>query len=319
MARSNRLVSRMITALLGCTLTACEVDSADQQAHGSLALALSTEAGGVEYQLSHARFSLEGPVRMDFTGGDQQSMLLELPVGAYSLSLLEGYGLTDEGGSAVAARLVSANPAPVLISAGDTAQLTLRFELDAAAPSGTGHLGIDLSVTPSSGGPACEGLRINELDYEQLGADEGEFIEVLNTLPCEASLASVVLELVNGGDGKVYTRYDLSQVASSLPGNGRLVLGDEAIVAGLGPQVAHALLNGSGLQNGPDGVRLLRGEQLLDSLAYEATFGDFGASAAPADEAAQALGRCPDGFDSGDSSVDFRLLVPTPGAPNSCG
>ena len=303
-----------LTALLGCA-----VDTAGEPVQGTLALALSTEAGGVEYQLGNARFNLEGPVQMELTGNDEPTMQLELPVGAYTLSLLEGYSLTDEGGTEVAARLVSANPAPILISAGQTAQLTLRFELSATPPTGTGTLGIDLSVAPSSSGPACEGgLRINELDYEQVGADEAEFVEIVNTLPCEASLAGLMLELLNGGDGRVYGRYDLSQAGATLAGGARLVLGDESILAGLPQQVARMPLNGSGLQNGPDGVRLVRGEGLLDAIAYEGTFGELTAGFAPADQAAQSLGRCPDGFQSGAADVDFRLLAPSPGAPNSC-
>lgn len=313
MARSHRLALTTLALLVGCS-----GDHREGGPAGSLSLALSTEAGGVEYQLGNARFSLQGPLSMEFAGNDQQSMQLELPAGAYSLQLLDGYTLTDEGGGEVSAKLVSANPAPVLIREGETAQLTLRFELGPVAASGTGQLGIDLSVAPSSGGPDCEGgLRINELDYEQVGADEGEFIEIVNTLSCEAPLASVVVELVNGGDGKPYARYDLSQISSTLPGGGRLVLGDELVLGGLPSQVLRGPLNGSGLQNGPDAVRLLRGELLLDAVAYEAPFGDF-ATAAPADEGDEALGRCPDGFDSGASELDLRLLAKTPGAPNSC-
>jgi hypothetical protein len=161
-------------------------------------------------------------------------------------------------------------------------------------------------------------LRINELDYEQVGADETEFVEIVNTLPCEAALAGVLLELVNGGDGKPYARYDLSQAAATLAAGARLVLGDETVLAGLTAQVARMPLNGSGLQNGPDGLRLVRGDELLDALAYEGTFADFSAQAAPADEGAQALGRCPDGATSSLGGADFRLLPTSPGAPNSC-
>lgn len=315
MAISKRIGFIAVCALLGCAAEAPD----DGAASGALSLALSSQAGGVEYQLGNARFTIDGPVRMDLSGDDQASMKVELPAGAYNLSLLDGYVLTDEGGAPVAARLVSANPAPVLISPGETAQLTLRFELlEAPVDTGAGNLGIDLSVAPSSAGAACDGLRINEIDYDQLGADDAEFIELRNVLSCAAPLASLMLELVNGGDGKVYARYDLSQVAESLPAGGRLVIGDEAVLARLPGDTARLMLNGSGLQNGPDGVRLVRGDQVLDAMSYEGAFGEFGPGSAQADEGEPALGRCPDGFDSGADDVDFRLAAPTPGAPNAC-
>jgi hypothetical protein len=39
----------------------------------------------------------------------------------------------------------------------------------------------------------------------------------------------------------------------------------------------------------------------------------------PADRGPGALGRCPNGADSGDNAVDLSLLeTPTPGAANAC-
>jgi hypothetical protein len=311
---------------LTATLLGCAADPPAGDALGSLALSLSSEAGGVAYRLSDARFTLEGPVRRDFGAGEEPSLVLELPAGAYTLTLLDGFTLTrvdDAAGLEVEARLVSANPAPLLVSPGQTTQLSLRFELGATASSSTpGRLAIDLVVGTDDAGAqetCVSGLRIDELDYEQGGADEAEFVEVVNGADCDAALAGVALELVNGGDGKVYARYELAQAAANLASGARLVLGDPGVIGATPTATATLALNGNGLQNGPDGVRLVQGEQVLDAVAYEGSIMGVGTGATAADDAEQALSRCPDAFDSGDAALDFRLALPSPGSPNICG
>ena len=74
-----------------------------------------------------------------------------------------------------------------------------------------------------------------------------------------------------------------------------------------------ATLNGSGLQNGPDGVRLVRAENLIDALTYEGEIAGFPGTPGPADEAEQALSRCPES-----GAAPLRLAVPTPGVANTC-
>jgi hypothetical protein len=207
------------------------------------------------------------------------------------LTLLDGFTLMragDAGASEqVAAQLVSANPAPVLVTPGQTTQLSLRFELASGASSPPpGRLAIDLAIADAgSDASACAlHLRINELDYEQVGSDEAEFIEIVNRAECAADLAQVALELINGGDGKVYARYELAQAAASLAAGARLVLADPAVLSALPAGTPSLPLNGSGLQNGPDGVRLLRGTQVLDALAYEGAVPGVDAGASAVDE-----------------------------------
>lgn len=310
---------------LSAALFGCREEPGDAAAPGSLALSLASEAGGVTYRLHQARFVLEGPERREFGAGDESVLVMELPAGAYMLTLLDGFTLMRAGdagvGEPVPARLVSANPAPLLVAPGQTTQLSLRFELASSASSPpAGRLAIDLAIADAAGAePACaNGLRINELDYEQVGSDEAEFVEIVNRAECAADLTEVALELINGGDGKVYARYELAQATASLASGARLVLADPGVLSALPAGTASLPLNGSGLQNGPDGVRLLRGAQLLDALAYEGDVPGVDASASAADEAEQALGRCPDGFDSGDPALDLRLGGPSPGGVNVC-
>ena len=51
-------------------------------------------------------------------------------------------------------------------------------------------------------------LVINEVDYDQVGADTGGFVEIANTGTAAATLDGTALVLVNGGDGTEYGRED---------------------------------------------------------------------------------------------------------------
>jgi hypothetical protein len=318
----NRIVLSLLC--IAAQLGACVEDPAEAPALGALSVALTAYAGGIEYRLLDGRFSLEGPIEQELHTGTEPTLSLELPAGAYRLTLQSGYRLVradDASAAPVAARLVSANPATVMINPGETARLTLRFELSGSGPSSEpGKLEVDLAVDVSDagaapGGPAgCSGaLLLSELDYEQAGTDETEFVELLNPGACPATLTGVVMELVNGGDGKVYTRYDLGTAAPVLAPGARLVVGDAAVLAALPVGTLTLALNGSGLQNGPDGVRLVRGESVLDALAYEGEVPGFAGTPGPADEAEQSLSRCPEA-----SAGTLQLTPPTPGQANAC-
>ena len=53
-------------------------------------------------------------------------------------------------------------------------------------------------------------LVINEVDYDQVGADTGGFVEIANTGTAAATLDGIALVLVNGGDGAEYGRKSLT-------------------------------------------------------------------------------------------------------------
>ncbi len=91
---------------------------------------------------------------------------------------------------------------------------------------------------------------INEIDYDQVGADTGGFVEIANAGASAATLDGIALVLVNGGDGTEYDRVDLT---GSLAAGAYLAIDIEA-------------------QNGaPDGVALVNtaAGTLLDALSYE--------------------------------------------------
>jgi hypothetical protein len=100
---------------------------------------------------------------------------------------------------------------------------------------------------PPNGGAK---LVINEVDYDQLGADHDGFVEIYNAGDAAADLTGVALSPVNGGDGTEYSRKALT---GTLAAGAYLVVDVE-------------------LQNGaPDGVALvnLTTKTLIDALSYE--------------------------------------------------
>ncbi|MEX2613532.1 MAG: hypothetical protein WD380_08130, partial [Gaiellaceae bacterium] len=154
---------------------------------------------------------------------------------------------------------------------------------------------------------------INEIDYDQVGADSGGFVEIKNAGAASAVLDGIALVLVNGGDGAEYERVDLT---GSLAAGAHLVLSVEA-------------------QNGaPDGVALIAvaSGALLDALSYEgeitaAVIGGqtyslvegtaLAATVADSNTAAGSLSRIPDGSDTNNASSDWVFTTSaTPGAAN---
>jgi hypothetical protein len=169
----------------------------------------------------------------------------------------------------------------------------------------------------AAGGPPPSGtprLAINEVDYDQVGADTAGFVEIANAGDREASLDGIAVVLVNGGDGTEYARKALS---------GTLAAGAYLVVE-VDPQ------NGA-----PDGIALVDTVSgvLLDALSYEgevrgavvgsATFDLVEGTALPEATADSntdngSLARLPDGKDTNDAATDWRFTTtPTPGAANT--
>jgi len=186
----------------------------------------------------------------------------------------------------------------------------------------------DMGVPPP---PVGDGpLLVTEVDYDQMGTDTAEFIEIHNPGDAPVALAGVELQLVNGADAAPYRRFALSDVAASLPAGGFLVVGAKAVVdalpagvPGLPFNAAVVDLNNSQVQNGPDAVRLVNAAgALIDGLAYEgevpgAGEGDF-LSGDPGNERPQSASRCPVDRDSNDNATDFRYVTPSPGLASIC-
>lgn len=160
--------------------------------------------------------------------------------------------------------------------------------------------------------PATGKLVLNEIDYDQVGADSGGFVEIFNAGDSPVDLTGIALVLVDGGTGNEYLRRALS---------GPLAAGAYLVVE-VDPQ------NGA-----PDGVALIdAGGSLLDALSYEgaieaATVGTatydlvegtlLPAATADSNTVAGSLSRIPNGSDTNDAAADWAFTATvTLGAAN---
>jgi hypothetical protein len=160
--------------------------------------------------------------------------------------------------------------------------------------------------------PPIGGLVVNEIDYDQVGADTSGFVEIANAGSSAATLDGIALVLVNGGDGTEYARVALT---GSLAAGGYLQLEIEA-------------------QNGAsDGVALVdtTSQALLDALSYEGAItaatidgqtydlveGALADTVADSNTVDGSLSRIPDTQDGNDAASDWAFTsTKTPAAAN---
>jgi cytosine/adenosine deaminase-related metal-dependent hydrolase len=224
-------------------------------------------------------------------------------------------------------------PATVVVPAD---RLTATFVYTAPAAAGpalvTATLGSgsrSSTIDVRDGSPGW--LVLNELDYDTVGTDNAEFVELFNAGWTPAALDGLAVVMVNGADTVLaeYRRFDLSGTLG--PGE-FLVLAGAAVTVPAG--VASIALPNDAVQNGaPDGLALFdtRTLTILDALCYEGALpavsidggGTYslveGTPTAAADNNASvaSLIRLPDGADANNAVADWSVTTrPTPGAPN---
>ena len=206
------------------------------------------------------------------------------PPGPVSVDNLAGTTCTTAAGSIGALRVSTASSGAVSFSC--------RVQVDPEAPPG---------------------LVLNEIDYDQVGADTAGFVELFNAGRGTADLGGLALVLVDGDTAAEYRRIQL----------------DGAVLAGEFHVVPVDADNGS-----PDGMALFDtiDEVVLDALSYEgaierARIGSsiyslvegtaLPPSVADSDEIAGSLVRMPDGSDTNDADTDWSFTQrATPGNPN---
>ncbi len=161
---------------------------------------------------------------------------------------------------------------------------------------------------------------INEIDYDQPGTDNAEFIELFNSGASAISLNDYSIDLINGRDSSVYRSIDLS--GFDIGANGYFVVcGDANLVANCDYSFTAA---SSWMQNGaPDALALYENTNLLDSLSYEGvlppfTEGDY-LTVSDNNTDIVSLARIANGFDSNNNALDFQLGCITPGSSNIAG
>ncbi len=208
----------------------------------------------------------------------------------------------------------------------------------------------DLDVTENAmvsasvaGGPAAFGsvvqspigkLVINEIDYDQIGLDSTEYIEIHNRSPDVVPLAGLAVVLVNGADSTEYARFNLADAATSLAPNTYLILGSTGLNVPVGVPYIDIGTDSIVHNGAPDAVAIIDSEALtvIDALSYEgsvtaASIEGFvapvslveGTALAALDDgsAVESLSRLPNGNDNNNADTDFSLTASlTPGASN---
>lgn len=161
---------------------------------------------------------------------------------------------------------------------------------------------------------------INEIDYDQAGADTAEFIELFNTGTSITSLNNYSIDLINKNASTVYRSIDLS--GFNINANGYFVIcGDASQVANCDYSFT---ATSSWFQNGTkDAIALYENTTLLDSLSYEGlvtpfTEGDI-LIAKDNNTDIVSLARITNGIDSNNNNLDFQLGCITPGSANIAG
>ena len=178
--------------------------------------------------------------------------------------------------------------------------------------------------TPSATPASAAALVINEIDYDQVGTDTAEFVEIRNNDVVTVNLSGYNIQLINGNLGGAVqyalSPYNLPSV-NLAPGDYFVLCGDAANVPNCDLDVTP---NSDLVQNGsPDAVGLRFGTTLIDAVSYEGNTGapyteGTGTSASDSNTIPNiGLSRFPDGADTNQNNTDFSLRCITPGEANS--
>jgi hypothetical protein len=182
---------------------------------------------------------------------------------------------------------------------------------------------------------SAQPLVINEVDYDQIGTDTAEFVEIFNPTAGPVSLAGLDLIFVNGANNLTYRTVDLG-VISQIPAGGYLLVASSAVVAPTGVDAIRFAAANDNIQNGsPDGIVLVNRNsvQVLDAVCYEGamtavTLAGFSgpvslvagtaipSSVADTNTAVASLSRFPNGVRTGIDASDWAVIDPTPGYSN---
>lgn len=181
------------------------------------------------------------------------------------------------------------------------------------------------------------GLVVNEIDYDNVGTDAAEFIEVYNSGSQAIDLSTLALALINGADNLEYARFNLINAGSSIAPGQYLVVKSSAVSVLAGTLTMAFPAETNQIQNGaPDGVALIdtASQRVLDALSYEGSItmavitgfpGTYSlvegtalsVSVADSNTNNGSLARYPNGTDSNNAVADWVFTTtPTPGVAN---
>ena len=177
------------------------------------------------------------------------------------------------------------------------------------------------SLSAVGNAPVCAPLPviiINEVDYDNVGTDNAEWVELYNAGAGPVNLAGYSIVAVNGANGAVQSTTSLSAVT--------LVAGDYYVVGTAAvPNVDQVVTGTDRIQNGPVDAVVLRNPSnaVVDAISYEGTsiapFAE-GTGLATGDDnttANKVIARIPNGTDSNVNSADWAVWCASPGISNN--
>lgn len=175
-------------------------------------------------------------------------------------------------------------------------------------------------------GTVLPSLVINEVDYDNVGTDTTEYLELFNPSSSSTSLAGLAVVLINGSTNDAYATIDLSPVTA-------LTSGKYLVIAGAGVTVPASALKldpvwtQDQIQNGgPDGIAIVDvvKQVVIDAISYEgsitaANIGGFSmpislvegtaldSTVADSQTVLKTLCRSPNGQDTNNAATDWTL------------
>jgi len=167
---------------------------------------------------------------------------------------------------------------------------------------------------------------INEIDYDDPGADDQSFVELKNISGSNIDLS--LLRVIGLSSGTAIQYFDYQMQSHVLPPGAYHVLGTTSNSGAVSGSIDETMTGVSLLQNGAnDGVYLCLADYpttIIDSVSYEGDLAhpedspDSGGAGmdAPVNDN-YSLSRIPDGTDSDNNTIDFIYKGATPGDSNS--
>jgi hypothetical protein len=272
-----------------------------------VALALAGSSQGSSYELVDATFEIDGMAQATLTTDGSETLSATLPVGDYTVTLLEGWRLLDTTSEPeeVQATLASDNPLAFAIEADTTTEVRFVFETgDGTVSFGDGvlELGIDVQKLVARQVVFSEVMK----NPVALPDAEGEWLELTNSGSSLVSLEGCTIDR-DGSGFTIAQPLDLDSGASVALANSE--------APGFSPDYVYSSLS---LPNsGAFTLTLACDAEVLDTVTVDPTLTSnaAGASLSLDPAATSAVGN--DDATAWCNAVDsYNGDLGTPGAPN---
>jgi large repetitive protein len=230
-------------------------------------------------------------------------------------------------------------PPMVTVLAGQSSAAFTYTDTTTMSPATiTATLGVSMATATVTVSTGANHLVINEVDYDQLGTDNAEYIEIYNPSAAAVPLTGKQVLLVNGSGEATYATITLG--TGTLAAGGYLVIAGANVTVPAGVTKVDPGWTTDEVQNGaPDGIALVDNttHTLIDALSYEGdavklTMVDLAgftasvslvegtflpATVADSNTADGSLCRSPNAQDTNNAAADWRFCTTrTAGQPN---